>query len=784
MVRAHCESDPSAARDNAGILRGVSSTRAVAPRLRVLGLFLAAWLAAPAITDAQATPEPQAPRDAHHRPRIGLVLSGGGARGTAHIGVLKVLEQMHVPIDAIAGTSMGAVVGGLYASGLSARDIEKIMTSINWQDAFRDRPPREDLDLRRKEEDETFLVKYHFGVRDGHLVVPKGLIQGQKLTETLRRLTLPVARITDFDELPTPFRAVATDLENGDSVVMGSGDLTSAMRASLSAPGVFTPVEREGRLLVDGGVADNVPVDVARTMGVDVLIVVDVGSPLLSRQELTSAPVISNQVLSILIQRNAQAQLETLDSRDILIRPALGNASAFDFGSVARVIGVGEKAARESAAQLAALSVTERDMQQYALHREALRVPPPRIDFVTVEPGSEHYAAAADAMFGDLVGKPLDPDAVARRVTSLYGRGALYTLDYRVIGAEGNYGLALDARPASEGRYYFRFGLSLQDDFEGNSTYTAALRFVMSDITRNAGEWVTDLSVGSNSGISSELFMPLAPYSGWFVMPHISDLTRDLFWYQQQNLLAKYRLHTFDYGMDFGHQFGNWGEIRVGAQQEQGHYVLAIGDPTDPNLPVQNFSPYRLNEYFVRLTYDRLNDINFPRSGQQAVVQYSAYRNASGNVQTADQVTASYIGAYSFGRDTLSFSAAGGTTLQANVTDLNLQFPLGGFLNLSARRADSLLGPNYGIARALFYRQIGRGGPGYYDVPTYLGVSLEAGNVWQSRSAASFGNTERNASVWLGLDTFIGPVYIASGFDTHGNVLYYLFLGRPFYGPR
>jgi len=784
MVRADRESDPSAARDNAGILRGVSSTRAIAPRLRVLGLFLAAWLAAPVITDAQATPEPQAPRDAHHRPRIGLVLSGGGARGTAHIGVLKVLEQMHVPIDAIAGTSMGAVVGGLYASGLSARDIEKVMTSINWQDAFRDRPPREDLDLRRKEEDETFLVKYHFGVRDGHLVVPKGLIQGQKLTETLRRLTLPVARITDFDELPTPFRAVATDLENGDSVVMGSGDLTSAMRASLSAPGVFTPVEREGRLLVDGGVADNVPVDVARTMGVDVLIVVDVGSPLLSRQELTSAPVISNQVLSILIQRNAQAQLETLDPRDILIRPALGNASAFDFGSVARVIGVGEKAARESAAQLAALAVSEHDMQQYALHREVLRVPPPRIDFVTVEPGSEHYAAAADAMFGDLVGKPLDPDAVARRVTSLYGRGALDTLDYRVIGAEGNYGLALDARPASEGRYYLRFGLALQDDFEGNSTYTAALRFVMTDITRNAAEWVTDLSVGSTSGISSELFTPLAPYSGWFVMPHISDLTRDLFWYQQQNLLAKYRLHTFDYGMDFGHQFGNWGEIRIGAQQEQGHYVLAIGDPTDPNLPVQNFSPYRLNEYFVRLTYDRLNDINFPRSGQQAVVQYSAYRNASGNVQTADQVTASYIGAYSFGRDTLSFSAAGGTTLQANVTDLNLQFPLGGFLNLSARRADSLLGPNYGIARALFYRQIGRGGPGYFDVPTYLGVSLEAGNVWQSRSAASFGNTERNASVWLGLDTLIGPVYIASGFDTHGNVLYYLFLGRPFYGPH
>jgi len=767
--------------DNAGILRRVSSTRAVASRLRALGLFLAACLAAPAITDAQSTPEPVT-RDTHHRPRIGLVLSGGGARGAAHIGVLKVLEEMRVPVDAIAGTSMGAVVGGLYASGLSARDIEKIVTSINWQDAFRDRPPREDLDLRRKEEDETFLVKYHFGLRDGHIVVPKGLIQGQKLTETLRRLTLPVARISDFDALPTPFRAVATDLESGESVVIGSGDLTSAMRASLSAPGVFAPVEREGRLLVDGGIADNVPIDIARSMGVDLLIVVDVGSTLLPRKQLTSAPVISNQMLAILINRNAQAQLASLSDKDVLITPILGDASSFDFGSVARVISVGEKAARASASQLAALAVSEQDIQGYTLHREVLRVPPPRIDFVTVEPGSEPYAAATNTLFGDLIGRPLDPDAMARRMTALYGRGALDTLDYRVIGEPDHYGLSIDARPSSQGPNYLRFGLSLQDDFQGNSTYTAAMRFVMSDITRNAGEWVTDLAVGATSGIASELFLPLAQYSGWFVMPHISDLARDLYVYQEQTLVAKYRLHTFDYGVDFGRQFGNWGEIRVGAVREEGHYVLAIGDPTDPHLPVQSFDPYDLHDYFVRLTYDRLDDINFPHRGQQAVVQWSAYRNASGIVQTADQVTGSYIGAYSFGRDTLAFSAAGGTTLQANVTDLNLQFPLGGFLNLSGLRADSLLGPNYGIARALFYRQIGRGGPGYFDVPTYLGLSLEMGNVWQNRSEASFGNTERDASVWLGLDTFIGPVYIATGFDSHGNQQFYLFLGRPFYG--
>ncbi len=750
------------------------------PRRGALRLLLAVQclaLAAPA--NAQAG-SPAAADQPASRPRIGLVLSGGGARGAAHVGVLKVLEDMHVPVDAIAGTSMGAVVGGLYASGLSAREIEKIMTSLNWQDAFHDRPPREELTLRRKQEDESFLVKFPLGVRGHKIALPKGLIEGQRLSQTLRQLTLPVARITNFDDLPTPFRAVATDLESGEPVVLGSGDLTSAMRASMSAPGIFAPVERQGRVLVDGGIADNVPVDIARAMGVDIVIVVDVGSPLLPRGKLTDVTAISNQMLAILLRRNAEAQLATLSPRDVLIEPPLGDASSFDFGAVARVIGVGEAAARGAAAQLAPLAVSEVRMQAYEARRDALRRPPPVIQFVQAEGGSEEYSQALNRLFRDLTGKPLDPDAVARRVTALYGQGGLDTLDYRVVGEESRYGLALDARPSSMGPNYLRFGFSLQDDFEGNATYDAAVRFVMSDITRNAGEWATDLQVGTTSLISTELFLPLAEFSGWFVMPHISDGARDIFVLNGQSLEAEYRVHTFDYGADFGYQFGNWGEARVGVQREQGHYVLDIGDPNDPSLPEQSFTPFNMRNYFARFTYDRLDDVNFPHSGQQLTLQWSGNRNATGLGQYSDQVTASYLGAYSLGRDTFSFSAAGGTTLQANITDLNLQFPLGGFLNLSGLRAQSLLGPNFGIARLLYYRQIGRGGPGYFDVPTYIGMSLEAGNVWQTRSDASFANTQKDASIFLGMDTLLGPLYIATGFDQHGNEAFYLFLGRTF----
>ncbi|MFZ1906091.1 MAG: patatin-like phospholipase family protein, partial [Steroidobacteraceae bacterium] len=719
---------------------------------------------------------------AARRPRIGLVLSGGGARGIAHVGVLKVLEDMRVPVDAIAGTSMGAVVGGLYASGLSAREIEKIMTSLNWQDAFRDRPPREDLTLRRKQEDQSFLVKFPLGVRGGRILLPKGLIEGQSLNELLRRLTLPVVRITSFDELPTRFRAVATDLETGEPVVLDSGDLTSAMRASMSAPGIFAPVEREGRILVDGGIADNVPVDIARRMGVDIVIVVDVGAPLLGRDRLNDVTSISNQMLAIMIRRNAEQQLATLGPKDVLIAPPLGEASSFDFGAVRRVIGAGEAAARADAPALRQLAVSDEEMRRYEAHRDELRRPPPVIRFVQSESGSQQYSDAVGKQFADMTGKPLDPDAIARRVSALYGQGGLDTLDYRVVGEESYYGLSIDARPSSMGPNYLRFGLSLQDDFQGNATYNAAMRFVMSDITRNAGEWVTDLQGGTTSLVSTELFLPLAQFSGWFVMPHISDEARDLYIVQgqTQNLEAEYRIHTFDYGSDFGYQFGNWGELRTGVQREQGSYLLEIGDPSDPSLPVPDHTPFDLQDYFVRFTYDQLDNVNFPHSGQQAMLQWSGNRDAAGVAQTSDQVTASYLGAYSFGRNTLSFSAAGGMTLQSHITDINLLFPLGGFLNLSGLRADSLLGPDFGIARALYYRQIGRGGLGYFDVPTYLGMSLEMGNVWQSRSAASFGNTQKDASVFLGLDTLLGPLYIATGFDQHGNEAFYLFLGRTF----
>src|SRR5271168_868973 len=295
--------------------------------------------------------------DSPVRPRICLVLSGGGARGMAHIGVLKVLEDLQIPIDCIAGTSMGAIVGGLYASGMTAKQIDTTMRSLDWQEAFRDAPPRRDLAFRRKQDDRNFLVRLPLGLKHAKLLLPKGLIQGQKLQETLRQLTLPFSNSTEFDLLPTPFRAVATDLETGKAVPMDRGDLAIAMRASMSAPGVFAPVELDGRLLVDGGLAENLPISVAREMHADILIVSDVSFPLQTRAGLDSALSISNQMLAILVRKDSDRQRANLGSRDVLIEPNLGQAAVTDFTAPNNVIARGEEAGRGARDRLQELGV-------------------------------------------------------------------------------------------------------------------------------------------------------------------------------------------------------------------------------------------------------------------------------------------------------------------------------------------------------------------------------------------------------------------------------------------
>ena len=721
-----------------------------------------------------------APRNDGTRPRIGLVLSGGGARGAAHIGVLKVLEENHVPIDAIAGTSMGAVVGGLYASGLNAADVERVMESVDWQEAFRDRPPRSDLNFRRKLEDQNFLVKFPLGLKGKKFRLPRGLVQGQKLTQTLRALTLPVAQIQSFDDLAIPFRAIATDIVTGERVVMDHGDLTTAMRASLSAPGVFAPVESDGRLLVDGGLSSNLPIDVARSMGVDILIVVDCGFPLLERGKLESVATVSNQMLAILIRHNTTEQRKSLTSKDVVIDPALGDYSSLDFGDHEKATKLGEEAARGQLQRLQALSIPANEYDQLYAARSYVRKDLPKIEFLRVDPGSERYAGAIEALFGDQVGKVANGERLSKRVAELYGQGNLETFDYRLMqndpppGASPEYGLALTTRRNSWGPNYLRFGLQLQNDFEGNSSFNAAVRGTLAEVTRYGGEWVWDVQVGETPRVATEVYLPVGYRSRWFVAPHAQFQIRTLqIADDDEHILAEYRVRSTDYGVDLGRELGNYGEVRIGAGRALGESRVRVGDPT---LPTSTFDNHNL---FAEFRYDSVNDVNFPRRGSTWALAWQGERegndNANANLLVFDQLYA-----HSWGRNTAIFWTTAGTRLDSEVDVTRSFFTLGGFFNLSGVTPDTLVGPHFAIARGIYYRQIGQRGQGFLDVPVYIGASIEKGNVWATRREMSFGSAKTNGSLFIGLDTLLGPVYFATGFDDNGGSAYYLFLGRTF----
>ncbi len=711
-----------------------------------------------------------------NRPRIGLVLSGGGARGTAHIGVLKVLEELHVPIDAIAGTSIGAVVGGLYAAGVPASEIERVMASIDWQDAFRDRPSRADLAFRRKQDDADFPVRLPLGVKGGKFLLPKGLIQGQKLHQLLRSLTLPVAHVERFDDLPIPFRAVATDLESGATVILDHGDLTVALRASMSAPGVFAPVEVEGRLLVDGGIADNVPIEQARTMGVDVLIVSDVSFPLQSREQLNSPLEISNQMLSILIRRETMRQRALLSARDVVIEAPLGGTSSFDFSRVPATITSGEQAARAVAGQLQALSVSPGAYAQSVAQRRIGQELPERIDFVRVDERSRRYKETIERTLAPFVGKPLDVSALERRITELYGLDLFETLDYSVVREAERSGLEVRARRKSWGPNYIRFALNLQDDFEGNNSFNAAVRFIVTELNALGAEWVTDLQVGENPRVRSEFWQPLSYGSRYFIAPQLEFEVRNVPLLVGQTRVAEFRVRSGEFGLDVGREFGNWGELRLGVRRGEGKSRVRIGDPS---LPEQEFET---GEFLARFAYDELDNLNFPRDGQLFTLQWDGAREGLGDDHSSDILSLDWLIADTFGRHTLVFWTTAGSTVSTDAATPAVEdfFTLGGFLNLSGLAPDSLAGPHVGIARLIYYRQIGREGPGFLNVPTYAGVSFEVGNVWQERADASFGSALKDASVFLGLDTLVGPLYLAAGVDDGGNTAFYLFMGRPF----
>ena len=454
------------------------------------------------------------------RPKIGLVLSGGGARGAAHIGVLKVLEELRVPVDVIAGTSMGSIIGAAYATGMTVPQMQKAIASITTQTLFNDQPPRQDETMRRKDDD---LLPYFVPelplTRDG-VQLPKGVVTGIALEGELRKL-VQVTNVRSFDDLPIPFRAIATDIGTGEMVVLKEGSVVQAIRASMSVPGAVAPAEVGNRQLVDGGLVRNLPVDIARSMGAEIIIAVNLGTPLLRPDQITSVLTVSLQMINILTEQNVNRSLAEITAQDILILPELGDYSAADFDNLVKTVPIGEAAARKVADRLRALSLPP---EQYAAVR-ARQAAPATVAALTVEAikvEGTHFVSDAIVLqsMQTRVGEPLNRDTIDLDMRRIFGRGDFETVNYTMQEIDGKRTLVVLVKE-KPWRNYVRFGLELEAALGDQANFNLLASHRLKYLNSFGGEWRNDVILGSDVLLSTELYQPLSARQYFFVAPHL-----------------------------------------------------------------------------------------------------------------------------------------------------------------------------------------------------------------------------------------------------------------------
>ncbi len=760
--------------------------------MRCKAALLAALLCALAQTTAAQTalsPAASPPAETSPtRPRIGLVLSGGGARGLAHVGVLKVLEELHVPVDVITGTSMGAIVGGLYASGMRAADLERELRAVRWNEVFASRVERRLLSQRRKEEDFEISPLIELGLRDGELVAPTGAVSSRGLESLLRRFTLPVRAVAHFDKLPIPFRAVATDMETGAGVVLDQGDLALALRSSMSVPGLFAPTEVAHRVLGDGGLVNNLPMDVARALGAEVLIVVNIGTPLGSRDSLVSVVGLTSQMINILTEQNVQRSLAMLRPADVLIAPVLGSLGSGDFDQAAVLMALGEAGARGRSDRLAGLGL---DATAYADWRSAQSRPTlaaTRLGAVRITGSSHTNPDRLLAMLDSKPGQAFDPARAENDARRLAAGGDYTRADYQLqpgpqVGDGDTLVFNLEDKPW--GPNYLHAGLDMSTDFGGRSAFNLKLSHNRHWLTPTGTEWRNRVQIGEVPQLFTEIYHPLSwsrsRADDWFVAGYAGLERRRVLRYSSDGgaELASYQLGLFNSGLDIGQPWGDLGEFRFGWSHLALRVApLLVSALTNNGQTVLN-APIRWAEDALRarLVVDQLDYAVFPQSGYRGSLEGWAGQR-SGNISGPFQrIEAEGTAVRSFGPHTLEVHALLQTADQQAGASIE-RYRLGGFQQLSGYQSGQLSGNHALLLRLGWYRRLSQ-------TPTltrgfFAGATLEAGNTWLQRSDVSLSNLRSGISVFLGADTGIGPLYLGLTYapQLHRTALA-LFIGRP-----
>jgi NTE family protein len=748
--------------------------RTIPSRIACVLSVLVAWVALAEPVGAQSCGQPH---EITGRPRIGLALAGGGGKGWAHIGVLKVLEELRVPIDCIAGTSAGSIIGGVYASGMSPVEMEKVVRESDWSSVFQDTAPRQDQSFERKREDLRGLWDLELGVGKGGVKLPSGIFAGQEVNALLRRMTPRAVGVRTFDDLEIPFRAVATDLRTGELVVLDRGELASAMRASMAVPGAFTPETIDGRLLVDGGLRQNLPVQTVRAMGADVIIAVDLGTTAPPTDAQLANPLsVAQQMVNILLDLNVHASREALRPDDVLVRPEVQGFSSGDFSQARKLVPIGEKAARAVQDKLAALSLPQQEYAelrevQHARARAGSRVVRVEVDASQLRYVNPDYVKgkfAADEGSG-----VLDERRVQHEIAGLLGEGDYERIDHRYEDrADGERVLVVAPREKPWGPGYLRLGLQLATDFKEDTHFNLLGSYRRTWLNRLGGEWRNDFSLGQTTGLRSEWYQPVWLGQGLFVAPAlgVAQTTRNLFIGDQP--VASYRIQSAVGELDVGWTFGRYAELRLGVERSENRYDPSIALPLFPEAVL---SAGALTASF---TSDRLHSASFPQHGYLVRATYRNSLSALGADDEYQSATLAAMTAFSADRHTLQLQLRAGGATEGDLPIYDLMY-LGGLFNLSGYLIGQLQGQQAVFGRAAYYYRLA-------DVPVvlkglYAGVSLEAGQVYGRLDGSPATGLLPSAAVFIGADSALGPLYLGFGHAFRDNLdTVYFYLGTPY----
>jgi NTE family protein len=725
-------------------------------------LFLLCFLAASSYGHSQEPPKLK-------HPKLGLVLEGGGALGLAHIGVITWMEEHRIPVSYVAGTSMGGLVGGMYATGLSPAEVRQLINGIDWDQVLSGVTPFRDLSFRRKEDAHEFPGQLEFGLRNG-LQFPSGFNTGQEVNLVLDRVALPYSEIASFNDLPIPFACVSTDLVSGKPHVFRDGSLALAMRSTMSLPGIFTPVRSGKHLYADGFLLDNLPIDVGKEMGSEVTLGVHLETaPLDPNADLSSFGVLG-QAISVMSAVNV---VHSMEMADILVVVPLQKYSTLDYNKADAIIKLGYDAAAAKSTVLSAFSVSEAEWEDYLAKRNAKRKTAPIPKFVEVTGTSPEMAKAMEKQMSALVGQPVDSNKIDQNMMTIVGMGRFATATYSMTEKNGEQGLQVQAEQKSYAPPTVRPLIIIDGSEYNNVLFSFGARITFMDVGSYRSELRNDIILGSQYQLASEYYHPFTTTSNWFIAPRLGFNSEQFNIYSGNNLQASYRIRQMLGGLDTGYSFGRTGEFRLGYE---GGYEKA--SPTIGNAPELPTTSGATGDVRIQYQLNTLDDPVIPRSGVSLLMYTKGYNTnpaAPGAFPLSEIQSEAF---FRLNRPSSVYVSADGGSSYGYKTGIPT-FSLGGSRQLVAWGTNELLTNQYFLGQVGYIRELVKLPPFLGSSVDFLGI-LELGKTYKLPLAPSPPHLPMDAVGGLIVNTIFGPVLIAGAVGDYGHARFYFQVGRVF----